>query len=142
MQEDEPETFANRGYHHEAFFSRERFFRYTRNRDTAAGVTPGMREAWPRVSGRCAESFLRHFAGQAGYRQEIDVGGEAGIFIPFVAGNILFLAFDITVVLGLYLDLLGDRRRYIGALKTGQAGQVCVTDAGPAQELQQVDVLV
>jgi len=33
------------------------FFRLTRINDTAAGVTPGIREAWPTVAGRCSMSF-------------------------------------------------------------------------------------
>ena len=35
------------------------FLRWTSNREIAAGVTPEMRDAWPRVSGRCLLSFCR-----------------------------------------------------------------------------------
>jgi len=35
------------------------FFRCTSNSDIAAGVTPEIREAWPKVSGRCRLSFWR-----------------------------------------------------------------------------------
>ena len=34
-----------------------RFFRWISNNDTAAGVTPGNRDAWPMVPGRAASSF-------------------------------------------------------------------------------------
>ena len=36
-----------------------RFFRCTSRIDTAAGVTPGMRPAWPTVAGRTSASFCR-----------------------------------------------------------------------------------
>ena len=35
------------------------FFRWTSSSETAAGVTPEMRDAWPSVAGRCAASFCR-----------------------------------------------------------------------------------
>ena len=37
--------------------SRERFFRWISRQVSAAGVTPEMRPAWPRVRGRTAQSF-------------------------------------------------------------------------------------
>ena len=35
------------------------FFRWIKSSDTLAGVMPEMREAWPKVSGRCLASFWR-----------------------------------------------------------------------------------
>ena len=35
------------------------FFRWISSREMVAGVMPEMREAWPRVSGRCLASFWR-----------------------------------------------------------------------------------
>ena len=114
--------------HPQQGYGRGRHSRY------AGGLSQGVRPL--------RREFLRHLRRQAGHREEIDVVGKAGVLVPPVAGNVLFLAFDIAVVPGLHLDLCGDLRRNVCRFETGQAGQVRITDPGTAQELQQVDILV
>ena len=45
----------------------------------------------PGCPAAASESFLRHLRRQAGHREEIDVVGKAGVLVPPVAGNVLFL---------------------------------------------------
>ena len=46
---------------YEAFFRDcpDCFFKWISNSDTAAGVTPGILDAWPMVAGLCCCSFCR-----------------------------------------------------------------------------------
>ena len=53
------EQLAESGHATRGCLRRLRFFRCTSRIDTAAGVTPGMRPAWPSVAGRAALSFWR-----------------------------------------------------------------------------------
>src|SRR5690348_8347643 len=43
----------------QALLRKERFLRCTESSEMAAGVTPGMRAAWPKVAGRTCSSFWR-----------------------------------------------------------------------------------
>ena len=124
---------------YEAFFNKECFFRYTRSKDTAAGVTPGMRDACPRVSGRCAESFCATSFDRPVTDRKSTLSGKRA------SSSRLLRAISCSwrsMIPGLHFDLLDDFRRDFGRFKSGQSGQVCVTDSGTAQQLQQADILL
>ena len=57
------------------------FFRCTSSSDTAAGVIPGMREAWPSVAGTDLDQFLAHFVRQADHLVVIDLVRQSGFFM-------------------------------------------------------------
>ena len=74
--------------------------------DTAAGVTPGMREAWPMVRGRTWREFLLHLAREPADRTVVEPFGNRVLlgFLQALHGALLLQ--QVAFVLDLGFDRL------------------------------------
>ena len=82
------------------------FRRWISSSEMAAGVTPEMREARPRVSGRCLLSFCRTSKLRAGTWHVVEVGRQLQVLEMRRPLHLVLLPVDVAGVLGGDLDLL------------------------------------
>ena len=67
----------------------------------AAGVTPEIREAWPKVPGRIFFQFFLDFIGKTGKILVFKLIGNQNLFIFFKAFYLFILSFQIAFIFGL-----------------------------------------
>ena len=91
--------------------ARARLRRCTSSIDTAAGVTPGMRPAWPTVAGRTSVESLAHLVRQAGELRIVEVLRQSRFLVARGARDLFLLPLDVARVAGAHLDLGADLRR-------------------------------
>ena len=76
--------------------------------DTAAGVTPSTRAAWPTVAGRICSSFWRTSFESPVDARVVEVGGQARFLVAAMARDFFFLALDVAGILGGDFELRAD----------------------------------
>ena len=78
---------------------------------SAAGVTPSIRPAWPRLRGRTAENFCRISRDRPGSSGVVDVLRQQQRVVAPIARDVLRLPFDIDRVFGVGLEPGDERAR-------------------------------
>ena len=102
---------------------------------SAAGVTPSMRPAWPRLAGRTAASFCRTSVESPAIAAIVEVGRQLERLVAPHRLDVRLLPLQVDGILRVDRDLLGDRCRNRAELRPDRR-EPREVDAGKGEQLE------